>query len=150
MKYTALVIAASCLLTGCGSITRGTSEHIAINATPSGTKIQTSTGLQCETSCVVKIPRSDDFTVTAKYPGFQTETVNVKRKVSGGGAAGMAGNLLLGGVIGIGVDAVTGAALDHYPNPVNIALERDGDPMIPVVTEPVVKTSTSGRQVPTS
>lgn len=60
----------------------------------------------------------------------------------------MAGNLLLGGIVGIGVDAVTGAALDHYPNPVNIALERDGEKMIPVITDPVVKTSK--HQVPTS
>ncbi|GJD83932.1 hypothetical protein [Methylobacterium haplocladii] len=34
----------------------------------------------------------------------------------------MAGNILLGGVVGIGVDAVTGAAFDHFPNPVSATL----------------------------
>ncbi|WAP67077.1 hypothetical protein [Jiella pelagia] len=70
----------------------------------------------------------------ASKPGYQTETVQVSTEVSGGGAAGMAGNILLGGVVGIGVDAVTGAALDHTPNPVNIVLEPDGVPQITVET----------------
>lgn len=34
----------------------------------------------------------------------------------------MAGNILVGGLIGIGVDAVTGATLDHFPNPAVISL----------------------------
>jgi len=131
-----IVLGLVAVLAGCGSITRGTEEDVAINAMPSGTNIQTSNGHQCQTSCVVKVPRKDSFTVTASKTGYQTETVNVGTKVSGGGAAGMAGNLLLGGIIGIGVDAATGAALDHYPNPVNIVLEPVGVPQIPVVTDP--------------
>ncbi|ORE91166.1 hypothetical protein [Aurantimonas sp. 22II-16-19i] len=129
-----LVVLAAGLLSGCGSITRGTSEDVAINAQPEGTDIRTSNGHQCQTACVIKVPRKDAFTVIASKPGYQTETVQVSTEVSGGGAAGMAGNILLGGVVGIGVDAVTGAALDHTPNPVNIVLEPDGVPQIPVDT----------------
>ncbi|WP_246251740.1 hypothetical protein [Parasulfitobacter algicola] len=39
-----------------------------------------------------------------------------------GGAAGMAGNVLIGGVIGIGVDAATGATQNLEPNPVMVNL----------------------------
>lgn len=35
----------------------------------------------------------------------------------------MAGNLLLGGAIGMGVDAGTGAYRSLYPNPVSVTLE---------------------------
>ncbi|MFC5385149.1 hypothetical protein ACFPLB_04115 [Aquamicrobium segne] len=42
--------------------------------------------------------------------------------MSGEGAAGLAGNVLIGGLIGVGVDAATGATLDHYPNPAHILL----------------------------
>ena len=129
-----VLISAILLLSGCGSIVRGTSEDVAINASPTGTKIHTSNGYQCETSCVLKIPRKDAFTITASKSGYQTETVNVTTEVSGGGAAGMAGNILLGGVIGIGVDAATGAAFDHKPNPVMIVLEPNGTRQIPVDT----------------
>lgn len=49
-------------------------------------------------------------------------SIEIKTKVVGAGAAGFAGNVLIGGVIGMGVDAATGAALDHYPNPAHIEL----------------------------
>ncbi len=129
-----IVVVAAGLLGGCGSIVRGTSEDVAINAQPAGTDIRTSNGHQCQTSCVIKVPRKDAFTVIASKPGYQTETVQVSTEVSGGGAAGMAGNILLGGVIGAGVDVATGASLDHTPNPVNIVLEPEGVPQIPVET----------------
>ncbi|MCQ0989664.1 translation initiation factor 2 [Jiella marina] len=136
------------MLAGCGTITRGSSEEVAINAKPEGTKIATSTGEQCETSCVLDVPRKQEFTVTASKAGYQTEVVEVRTKVSGGGATSMAGNVLIGGVVGVGIDAANGSMLDHYPNPVNIELEPDGVPQIPVVTEPGETTASS--QVPTS
>jgi hypothetical protein len=45
------------------------------------------------------------------------------KEVPGTGAAGFAGNVLLGGLVGMGVDAATGAALDHKPNPVIVTLQ---------------------------
>ena len=72
------------------------------------------------------MPRKDSFQVTASKPGYETKTVNVGTTVSKKGAAGVAGNIIAGGVIGVGVDAVTGAARDHTPNPVIINLEPIG------------------------
>ena len=60
--------------------------------------------------------------VRAEKEGYKPGQVFVDTKVSGGGAAGLAGNLLIGGVVGVGVDAISGATLDHTPNPVNITL----------------------------
>lgn len=48
----------------------------------------------------------------------------------------MVENIVLGGIIGIGVGAATGAALDHYPKPANISLERNGVRQVPVRTDP--------------
>ncbi len=36
----------------------------------------------------------------------------------------MAGNVLLGGLIGAGIDAGSGAMYEHKPNPLNVQLER--------------------------
>ena len=49
-------------------------------------------------------------------------------RVAGGGAAGFAGNILLGGVIGMGVDAASGATLEHHPNPVVAVLQPAAAP----------------------
>lgn len=110
------------VLSGCGTIVRGTTEDVAINASPASANVETSTGQRCVGSCVIEVPRKDSFTVTASAPGYEPQTVSVKSSLSGGGAAGLAGNVVFGGVIGVGVDAVSGAAYDHTPNPVNIQL----------------------------
>ena len=44
------------------------------------------------------------------------------------GATMAAGNVLVGGVIGMGVDAYNGAAYDHDPNPVAVTLVPDALP----------------------
>ncbi len=110
------------LLAGCGTITRGTTEDVTIKVAPDDAVVTTSLGHRCSSPCTLKIGRKDTFTVTATRDGYQTATVDVKTKVSGGGAAGFAGNVLAGGIVGMGVDASTGAALDHDPNPVVIQM----------------------------
>ncbi|WP_233145023.1 hypothetical protein [Paracoccus yeei] len=49
--------------------------------------------------------------------------MHVTNRVSGGGGAAMAGNVLVGGIIGAGVDAGTGAMLELVPNSVKVQLE---------------------------
>lgn len=48
--------------------------------------------------------------------------VTVSPQVSGGGGAGMAGNVLFGGLIGAAVDAGSGAMHDLVPNPVDVRM----------------------------
>ena len=64
---------------------------------------------------------AEDAVIQAE--GYKTATVTVSHKTSNGGAAGVAGNVLLGGVIGLGVDLATGASQDLTPNPVTLKLE---------------------------
>lgn len=113
----------------CGSIARGTTERMAFLTEPPGASMTTTKGYACPaTPCSLEVDRSDEFDVTFAKPGYRPELVPVRTKVVGSGAAGMAGNVLLGGVIGIGVDAATGAALDHFPNPVSATLVPDALP----------------------
>ncbi|MDB5591421.1 translation initiation factor 2 [Enterovirga sp.] len=106
-------------LSGCGSIVRGTSEQVAFVTDPPGATMVTTSRYACPaTPCSLEVERTDEFDVTFAKPGFESQVVPVRTRVVGAGAAGMAGNILLGGIIGIGVDAATGAAMDHVPNPV--------------------------------
>ena len=116
--------AAGCLvLSGCASVVRGVNEDVAIHVTPANAEIRTSAGHACTGPCVINVPRKKEFMVTASAPGYQTEVIDVDTRFSGKGAAGIAGNVIVGGVIGVGVDAVSGATLDHFPNPVILNLE---------------------------
>lgn len=113
----------------CGSVTRGTSELIAFTSEPPGATVATTTNRFCPaTPCSLDVPRSEEFDATFTKPGFRPETVPVRTSVVGTGAAGFAGNVLAGGVIGMGVDAYTGAAMDHTPNPVAVTLVPDALP----------------------
>ncbi|MET0970321.1 MAG: translation initiation factor 2 [Tardiphaga sp.] len=111
---------------GCASVTRGTTENISIASTPSGATADVA-GLDipttCVTPCVVQAKRSADIVVTVTKDGFEPQVVPLTKDITGSGGAGFAGNILLGGLVGMGVDAATGAALDHKPNPVIVTLQ---------------------------
>lgn len=105
-------------LAGCATVTRGTTEPFTINSDPPGAQATTSLGHTCpSTPCTYEIPRKADFIVGYKKHGYQDQQVPVTTKVAGAGAAGLAGNVLIGGVVGMGVDVATGATLEHVPNP---------------------------------
>ncbi|MDB5574908.1 MAG: translation initiation factor 2 [Bradyrhizobium sp.] len=110
---------------GCASISRGTTENISISSTPPGATAELS-GLEnptsCVTPCVVVVKRNADITVTVNKEGYEPQVIPLTKEIPGSGAAGFAGNVLLGGLVGMGVDAATGAAQDHKPNPVIVTL----------------------------
>jgi hypothetical protein len=114
---------------GCASVTRGTTENLSIASTPSGAEAIIS-GLEnptaCITPCSVVVKRNADISVTIQKPGFEPQVVPLTREIQGAGAAGFAGNVIAGGLVGMGVDAVTGAARDHKPNPVIVTLQPAG------------------------
>ena len=134
-------IAAICAAVGgCASVTRGTTENLSIVSTPSGAEA-TISGLDvptaCVTPCAVVVKRNADISVAFKKEGYEPQIVQLTKEIPATGAAGFAGNVLLGGLVGMGVDAVTGAATDHKPNPVSVVLEptapspRPGPPRKP-------------------
>ena len=120
------IAALSVMLGGCASVTRGTTENISISSTPSGVEAIVS-GLDvpttCTTPCSIVAKRSADISITFEKPGYESQTVQLTKEVPPTGAAGFAGNVIAGGLVGMGVDAVTGAALDHKPNPVIVTMQ---------------------------
>lgn len=148
MKKTVL-LAALALLAGCATITRGTSQQFTVETTPPGASVSTSNGFQCAaTPCTFRMPRKDEFRVHVELEGYAPADANVTSGMSGGGGAGLAGNVLIGGVIGIGVDATSGALNDLSPNPLQITLQ----PLAPAVEEAEVApaTESAAEQPPTS
>ena len=120
------VMVAAASLGACATITRGTNTAWSVQTDPIGAEVKTSNGFACDqTPCTFKMPRKAEFDVTIKKAGYVTYQGHVTHRVAGAGGAGMAGNVLLGGVIGAGVDVASGAMLDLVPNPLTIKLEAD-------------------------
>jgi hypothetical protein len=148
--YCGVALATAALLSGCATITRGSNDQWVVNSTPAGAKVETTNGFYCaETPCSIKIPRKADFTATVSKSGYKPTKVVVTHKVAGTGAATMAGNVLVGGLIGLGVDAVTGAADDLTPNPVTVTLEKEEVAVVPPApTAPVAPAPVAPAVVP--
>jgi hypothetical protein len=128
------ILALCALVGGCASVTRGTTENISISSTPSGAEAVIS-GLDvptaCVTPCAIVAKRNADISIAFQKEGFESQVVQLTKDVPATGAAGFAGNLLAGGLVGMGVDPVTGAATDHKPNPVIVTLEPVAPPASP-------------------
>jgi hypothetical protein len=84
--------------------------------------------------------------VTISKEGYEPQVIPLTKEIPGTGAAGFAGNVLVGGLVGMGVDAYTGAAQDHKPNPVTVTLQ----PLAPAAPPRVKKPKPSKRPVPQS
>ena len=74
--------------------------------------------------------------ITTEKPGYKTSIHHVTHQTAGGGAAGMAGNVLLGGIIGAAVDANNGSTQELIPNPLVIDLEVDAPAVVAPTPEP--------------
>ena len=120
LRFAAVVSCA--LVMGCASVTRGANEQIQINTDPAGAEARTSIGFACVTPCVLQVPRKTEFSVVITKEGYQPEHVMVRTQVGAGGASGFAGNIIIGGGVGMIADVATGAALDHCPNPITVFL----------------------------
>ncbi len=142
-KMILLGLVASLSLGGCATITRTEHDAWTVDTTPGSAAVKTSNGFACDaTPCTFRIERKAEFDVTITKPGYKSWTGHVTHKVSGAGGAGMAGNVLVGGLIGVVVDSNSGAMFDLVPNPLTVTLEKaDDTPMAgakPVAVDGVV------------
>ncbi|MDQ8202662.1 PEGA domain-containing protein [Pelagicoccus sp. SDUM812003] len=126
MKFPVVPIVVSLLsiavFSGCATVTRGTKDVLVIESDPSGALVTLSNGLTGTTPTSFKVSRKKPISVTIEKKGYETVFVQVNPAIEGAGAAGMAGNVLVGGIIGVGVDAMSGATKNLRPNPVTVKL----------------------------
>ncbi len=118
----AIIVVAPIGLSGCATVTRGTKDTLVVESTPSGASVRLTNGMSGRTPTSFMLPRKHAVVVTIEKEGYETATVNVTPQISGAGAAGMAGNVLVGGLVGAVVDPLSGAMKDLRPNPIKVTL----------------------------
>ncbi len=119
--YAALLMGAATCLSGCGTITQGTSQNITITSTPPGahcdlTRKGEHVATLDKTPGTVKVDKTkNDILLTCDLPGYQTASANLES----GYGAGTFGNIILGGGIGWAINSATGAD-NKYPSTANV------------------------------
>lgn len=125
--------------TGCATFARGSTQALTIDSLPGGATVSLSNGERCTTPCTLKLKRKHPVAVELCKPGYRQALAQVRSEVGRGGAFGLAGNVLIGGLIGAGVDAASGAAKDLNPNVLAVLLLAESPgckvPAFPAVPE---------------
>lgn len=135
----AAVVALALGLGGCATFIRGSTQSLTVDSLPAGATVSLSNGERCTTPCVLKLKRKHPVAVELCKPGYRTAQTLVRSELGSAGAVRMAGNALIGGLIGVGVDAASGAAKDLSPNVLAVLLVEESPgctvPAFPAVPE---------------
>jgi hypothetical protein len=124
MKLYALaaLVAAGMALSGCASIIKGTSQDIAISTPPTDgatcTLSNTLGSWEVSSPGTVRVKRSKrDINVKCAKPGWQDATATIPS----GWEGWTLGNLIFGGLVGVGIDAATGS-INEYPDAIQVPM----------------------------
>src|SRR5262249_16617026 len=98
-------VARQCQGASCATVTTGTTDQIQIISSPSDAQVTTSIGNACpSTPCTFEVSRKSEFTITVRKEGYEEASIPVSTRIAGTGAAGFAGNLIAGGIVGMAAD----------------------------------------------
>lgn len=115
------VIGGMIFLLGCATIVNTTTQKVPLNTTPDGAKVFMKGVHVGTTPAVLQLSRGDaDFILRFEKDGYDPIDVTLTKNVSGV----IIGNVLLGGVIGLVIDFVDGAAYTLSPGELNIIMQK--------------------------
>lgn len=105
------LVASALLTTGCATVVHGPSQSIRVKSKPNHAQLVVDGDAIGSTPTTLNLSRNQDHTVKVSLPGYATTEFALTRRMSGW----FFGNLFLGGIIGIAVDASTGAMYTLTP-----------------------------------
>jgi len=118
--FAALLLGITLSATSCATILTGTKDKITFNTTPEGAKVMHKGVEKCITPCTAEIPRSlSKQMVTFEKEGFNSKEMKLTKSFNPVSLV----NILLGGVIGVGIDAATGSLTKYSPKAYKVELE---------------------------
>jgi len=108
------------LSSNCATLFKGTSEELNLNSDPQRAKVYLNGIKMGETPVTLKLECKKTYTIEFKKEGFETQTYNITNHVG----AGWIILDVLAGLIGVIVDAATGAWYSLDQKNVNAILEK--------------------------
>ncbi|MDP3939349.1 MAG: PEGA domain-containing protein [Deltaproteobacteria bacterium] len=104
--------------TGCATIVSGTHEDLDIRSLPPQASVRIDGRPVGETPLSIEVGRGDEHEVAFHKQGY-LDDVRMTRKAFNWW---FAGNILFGGIVGIIIDMMGGAAYKVDPNPIDVTL----------------------------
>ena len=148
-----MAVAVLCLIAyGCATIMHGSSQGIGIRSTPTGAQVSIDNEAFGSTPVVAKLSRKKDHLVRIALEGYEPYETTITKSTSGW----VWGNILFGGLIGLGIDAISGGLYKLKPKQIeaeltsqNVGFELEGSEIIiTVVLKPDPSWEKVGNLVP--
>jgi hypothetical protein len=117
-RLAALAGVALLLITGCATIIHGTRQDVGISSTPTGASVTIDNLRSGTTPVFSKLRRKENHVVRIALPGYQPMDLTLTSSVSGW----VWGNVAIGGLIGLAVDAISGGMYKLSPEEISAAL----------------------------
>ena len=113
-RFIVILLIATLLLNGCASMFHHGPSWLSVETTPENVQIkiyglQNGETITKTTPCKIELSKSSDYKITVETPNYKSDEVIVRRKITGWFWA----NILLGGIVGMGIDALTHNMWDH-------------------------------------
>lgn len=109
-------------LSSCATVINGTHQRVPISSSPTGAEVDIDGYYVGSTPTTVSITRKDSHLITLTKQGYEESVVRLNPQLS----AAVAGNIIAGGFVGWGVDAVTGSQYYLAPETVDVNLQPAG------------------------
>ena len=103
----------------CATIMQGSQQPVALSSTPAGASISVDGKEMGTTPATVRLSRKDSHVVSLALDGYLPYQMTLEKKTSGW----VWGNIVFGGVVGVVVDASTGAMYRLTPGTVDANME---------------------------
>lgn len=118
------MLAALVITSGCATVVKGTTQNIPISSDPAGADILIDGLFVGTTPTSIDVKRKRDHLVVIQKTDYVPESVALVKNIGGA----VWGNIITGGPIGWGVDAVSGSQNNLYPSTISVKLEpvREG------------------------
>lgn len=122
MKNTLLIISLFLvlILTSCATIFSGTQQNVKFSSNPSVATVFIDNIEVGKTPFEIKLNRNKEHNIMLKLEGYQTYQTSITKKINGW----FWGNILIGGLIGVIVDASTGAMYKLTPKEINAEMNN--------------------------
>jgi hypothetical protein len=129
MKKTNLLLAITMIgvmfiTSQCATIMSGSKQDIPITSSPSGASISVDGEMMGITPVTIKLKRNmKNVALKIELDGYKPYQTNLSRGMNGW----IFGNIILGGIPGLIIDAATGSMYKLTPESVTASLEKDHD-----------------------
>ncbi len=124
-----VIVVLAAQLSACASIINGRTQSVGISSSPAGARaLVNPVGTTVITPSQVELRRNTSYTILVEKDGYEPGSATV----SSGPSAWLLGNILIGGLIGLAVDFITGGAWKLTPETVSVALLPKLQPPNPV------------------